>query len=65
MDTFYRRLQAHKKFAMFEDDGSTTGFEAVCFDGIAASPMGRVDMRPTVELAVTARVTQAGMWPPA
>ena len=62
VDTFYRRLAAHKKWTMFDDDGSATGFEAVAFDGVAASPMGRVDMRPTVELVVTARVTQAGMW---
>lgn len=64
VDAFYRRLQAHAKWPMFNDDGSPTGFEAVAFDGIAASPMGRVDMRPTVELVVTARITQAGLWSP-
>lgn len=64
VDAFYRRLQAHAKWPMFDDDGSPTGFEAVAFDGIAASPMGRVDMRPTVELVVTARITQAGLWSP-
>jgi hypothetical protein len=65
VDAFYRRLQAHQKWPMFDDDGAPTGFEAVAFDGVAAAPMGRVDARPTVELVVTARITQAGMWPPA
>ena len=63
VDAFYRRLRAFQKDPMFDDDGSPTGFEAVCFDGVSASPMGRVDARPTIELVVSARVTQAGQWP--
>lgn len=64
VDAFYQRLAAQKRFPMFNSDGSVTGFEAVCFDGTSASPMSRVDFRPTVDLQVTARVTRAGEWPP-
>lgn len=64
VDFFYRRLAAHRKFPMFNPDGSVTGFEAVCFDGTSASPMSRVDYRPTLDIQVSARVTRAGEWAP-
>jgi hypothetical protein len=63
VDAFYRRLSAQQKWPMFNPDGSPTGFEAVTFDGTSATPMGRVDARPTTEIEVTARVTRAGQWP--
>lgn len=63
VDAFYRRLSAMSKWPVFNADGSDTGFECVAFDGTSASPMGRVDTRPTVEVEVTARVTRAGHWP--
>lgn len=62
-DVFYRRLEAHKKFPMFLPDGTPTDFEAVCFDGTSASPMSRVDVRPTADIQVSARVTRAGAPP--
>ena len=62
-DAFYKRLQAHQKFPIYNPDGSLTGFEAVIFDGTQAAPMSRVDYRPTMEITVSARVTRAGQWP--
>lgn len=62
-DAFYRRLAAQSRFPMFNPDGSNTGFEAVVFDGTSASPMSRVDMRPTLEIQCSARVTRAGQYP--
>jgi len=62
-DLFYQRLQAQKRFPMFNDDGSRTGFEAVIFDGTSVSPMTRVDYRPTFDIQVSARVTRAGTLP--
>ncbi len=62
-DLFYQNLRAHCKFPIYNPDGTMTGFEAVCFDGTQAAPMSRVDFRPTMEITVSARVTQAGDWP--
>lgn len=64
VDTFYSRLSAHKKWPMFLPSGELAGFEAVVFDGTSASPMTRVDVRPTCEITVSARITRPGEWPP-
>jgi hypothetical protein len=63
VDTFYSRLKAQSRWPMFFPDGTMTNFEAIAFDGTSASPMGRVDFRPTVEIEVSARVTWAGQAP--
>lgn len=63
VDFFYKRLKAHQKFKMFDPDGTELDYEAVCFDGTSASPMSRVDARPTSDVQVSARITRAGAPP--
>lgn len=63
VDLLYARFQPQERFSILLPDGTDAGFEALIFDGTNASPMGRVDTRPTSEISVSGRVGRAGLLP--
>ncbi len=57
IDRFYRRLEAEKQFDVYDPETGTAVGKAVIFDGTSASPMARVDARPTQTVMCSGRLT--------
>lgn len=61
VDAYYRRLQGQARYDVYKPDGTLAGYDVLIFEGTDASPMGRVDTRPTAEISVSGRVGRAGL----